>query len=213
MSSGGSRYWFQAVDDYSRYGWCGFAKTKKEIDEYYEEVCKFLKSKGYKMKYLRCDNAGENVKGLKQVALKYGVEMEFTAPHTPQFNGIVERRFPVLIGKAKAMMHAAKLTVSAKKMLWAEAVSTANDLYNYMIPAKRTESPYKIMWKEESPRLGKLVEFGRIGYVTNRSKIKSKMSSRSFKAIMVGYAKEHSSDTFRMYNPTTRKVILTRDII
>ena len=36
ISNGGSRYWFEAVDDFSRYGWCGFAKTKKEIDEIYE---------------------------------------------------------------------------------------------------------------------------------------------------------------------------------
>lgn len=78
-----------------------------------------------------------------------------------------------------------------RKMLWTEAVSTANDMYNYMIPAKRNESPYKIVWKKNPPRLGHLVEFGRIGYVTDRTKIKSKMSPRSFKAIMIGYAKEH----------------------
>ena len=60
------------------------------------------------MKYLRYDNAGENGKGLKEVAQRYGVEMEFTSPYTPQFNGIVERRFPVLMGKAKSMLHAAK---------------------------------------------------------------------------------------------------------
>ena len=82
-----------------------------------------------------------------------------------------------------------------------------------MIPAKRNESPYKIVWKKNPPRLGHLVEFGRIGYVTDRTKIKSKMSPRSFKAIMIGYAKEHSKDTFRMFNPSTRKVIMTRDII
>ena len=93
------------------------------------------------MKYLRCDNAGENVKQLREVAEKYGIEMEYTAPHTPQFNGIVERRFPVLLEKAKAMLISAGFTPEAKKTLWAEAVSTANYLYNIMIPVKREKSP------------------------------------------------------------------------
>lgn len=74
-----------------------------------------MKSKGCNRKYLCCDNAGGNVKGLKKVAQKYGVEMEFTAPHTLKFNGVVERKFPVLMGKAKAMMHTANLTKNAKK--------------------------------------------------------------------------------------------------
>ena len=213
VSSGGSRYWFEAVDEFSRYGWCGFAKTKDEIDGFYEDVCKWFDNKGIKMKYLRCDNAGENIKQLKNVANKYGIEMEYTAPNTPQFNGIVERRFAVLTEKAKAMMTAAKLTSGARKLLWAEAVNTANYVYNIMIPAKRDKSPYLLMWGKESPRFRRLVEFGRIGYVAVRTKIKRKMAPKAFKAIMIGYSMEHSSDTYRMFNPKTRKVFLSRDVV
>ena len=129
VSKGGSRYWFQAVDEFSRYGWCGFGKNKTEIGEFYDGVCKYLQGCGYKLKYLRCDNAGENVKHLKEVAEKYGIEIEYTAPHTPQFNEIVERRFPVLLEKAKAMLISANFTPGSKKILWAEAVNTVHFLY------------------------------------------------------------------------------------
>ena len=213
VSNGGSRYWFQAVDEYTRYGWCGFAKLKSEIGNFYESVCEWLKSKGFEMKYLRCDNAGENIKQLKEVAFKFGVELEFTAPNTPQFNGIVERRFAVLTEKAKAMLTAAKFTPGARKLLWAEAVNTSNFIYNIMIPSKREESPYFMLWGKPSPRLRKLVEFGRIGYVAVRTKIKRKMAPKAFKAIMVGYSMQHSSDTYRMFNPNTKKIFHSRDIV
>ena len=147
---------------------------------------------------MRCDNAGENVKQLREVAEKYEIEMEYTAPYTPQFNGIVERRFPVLLEKAKAMLFAAGFTPGAKKILWAEAVSTANYLYNIIIPAKREKSPYEYIHKRVSSRLRKLVEFGRIGYVAVRTKLKKKMAPKAYKAIMVGYASQHPSDIYRI---------------
>ena len=58
-----------------------------------------------------------------------------------------------------------------------------------------------------------MVEFGRIGYVTIRDKnIKKKTDERAIKAIMVVYAKSHSGDTYRMFNPATKRIILSRDV-
>ena len=81
VSNGESRYWSQAVDEFSRYGWCGFGKGKEEIGEFYDGVCKYLQGCGFKMKYLHCDNAGENVKQLREVAEKCGIELEYTVPY------------------------------------------------------------------------------------------------------------------------------------
>ena len=39
-----------------------------------------------------------------------GTKMEFTAPHTPQHNGVVERGFVIVRQRALAMMLSAKLT-------------------------------------------------------------------------------------------------------
>ncbi len=43
----------------------------------------------YGIRYLRCDNTGENEK-LSDVCDRYGVEIEYTAPNTPEQNGVVE---------------------------------------------------------------------------------------------------------------------------
>ena len=111
------------------------------------------------------------------------------------------------------MLIAAKFTPEARKLLWAEAVNTSNFIYNIMIPSKREKSLYYMLWGKQSPRLRRLVEFGRIGYVAVRTKIKKKMAPKAFKAIMIVYSMEHSSDTYQMFNPNTRKVFYSRDIV
>jgi len=54
-----------------------------------------LKNFGHVVKYIRCDNAGENK--LLEASLKPDpIVMEYTAANTPQQNSIVERAFPTL---------------------------------------------------------------------------------------------------------------------
>jgi len=58
-----------------------------------------------------------------------------------------------------------------------------------------------------------LIEFGQIGYVTTRKQIKKKWTDKSVKCLMVGYADDHSGDTYQMYDPMTGCVRITRDVI
>ena len=55
-------------------------------------------------------------------------------------------------------------------------------------------------------------ELGCIGYVTKQEKFKKQMIDKVFKAIMVGYAYNHTRDTYKLYNPETKRLIMTRDI-
>jgi hypothetical protein len=68
-------------------------------------LIKQLKTKyNYEVKFLRCDNAGEN-KSTKNLCNKLGfaVDLKFTAPDTPQQNGRVERKFTTLYGCVQAI--------------------------------------------------------------------------------------------------------------
>ena len=61
-----------------------------------------------KIKHIRSDNAGENNILNKQcIEEEMGILFEYTAPGTPQQNSIVERDFPAMFGKVRAMMNAA----------------------------------------------------------------------------------------------------------
>jgi hypothetical protein len=72
--------------------------------------------------------------------------------------------------------------------------------------------PDELFYGEQPTIYKYLVEYGRIGWVTKRAKIKKKLQPKAFKCFMLGYAKEHAGDTYRMYNPATKKIIMSRDI-
>ena len=58
------------------------------------------------MKIIRCDNAGENkVLERESDKIDLGIIFEYTAPGTPQQNGVVEREFVTVMRRARAMMN------------------------------------------------------------------------------------------------------------
>ena len=59
---------------------------------------------------------------------------------------------------------------------------------------------------------GSLSDFGRIAYVTKREKIKKHIRDKTYKVIMVGYADNHTRDTYKFYNTYTKRFIMIRDI-
>ena len=91
---GGNKYWFQAIDNCLQYRWCTFAKKKSEMLKYMEAILKNACLARYHMKSLQADGAGENDKPLQALCLSFDkdriIEWEFTSPHTPQQNGVVE---------------------------------------------------------------------------------------------------------------------------
>ena len=60
--------------------------------------------------------------------------------------------------------------------------------------------------------IGSFSEFGRIGSVTKQGKFKKQTTDKPFKAIMMGYVKNHTRDTYKCYNPEIKRVIMTRDV-
>ena len=208
----GSQYWVLIVDDKTRKAWSFFVPKKSDVKKVAESLVLLLKGASVTVKYLHCDNAGENVKGLTEVCHAHGISLELTAPHTPQTNGVVERKFVTIRDRAQAMMLGARLDDEHQGKLWAEAVSTATRLHN-AVPNRMhaTKCPDEL-WYGEKPRiLDHLVQWGRIGYVKERGPIK-KLDVKSTKMVCMGYAVDHASDVYRMYNPDTGKIIHSRDI-
>lgn len=57
-----------------------------------------LKIAGVNVKFIRCDDYGENKALFEECQSKgYGFKFEFSGPQTPQRNGKVERKFQTLI--------------------------------------------------------------------------------------------------------------------
>jgi len=123
--------------NYSRMGFCGFLKAKNDLAQCMIKLVAFIN--GHQVKFIRFDNAAENKTAVEMLQEKIGgIIPEYTAPHTPQQNGVVERRFPTLKMRASAMMKDANLTIEAMRKLWAEAAMMANILENINLSPKQT---------------------------------------------------------------------------
>ena len=120
-SIGGNKYWFKIVDDYSRKNWNYLMKRKSEVPTHLKSLIRILQGKGKKVKYIRCDNAGEHEQ-LKKYCEENNIILEMTAPNTPQHNGVVERSFETDLNCIRAMLYQASFTTEMATKLWGMAL-------------------------------------------------------------------------------------------
>ncbi|GJR97075.1 retrovirus-related pol polyprotein from transposon TNT 1-94 [Tanacetum coccineum] len=140
----GKKYILVIVDDYSRFTWVKFLRSKDETPEF---VTNFLKQiqvgLNKTVRFIRTDNGTEFV---NQVMSEYyegvGIFHQKSVPRTPQQNGVVERRNRTLVEAARTMMIFSK----APMFLWAEAVATACYTQNRsLIHTRHNKTPYELV--------------------------------------------------------------------
>ncbi len=216
-SSGGAKFWALFMDDHSGFLMSRFLKQKSDLAEQGSMLIKVLgDQQRINTKLVRCGNAGEN-KTMEEACAKLGLgtKFEYTAVGTLQQNGRVERKFATLYGRIRSMMIDAGIKEKLRQKLWAEATNMCVDLDNILVKCRKEKSPYEIFHKAKKlpDYIKNLKQFGVVGFVLKRgNKIKSKISDRGKKAIMVGYVRNITADTYRMYNLRTNKITNTRDV-
>ncbi|GJY05161.1 retrovirus-related pol polyprotein from transposon TNT 1-94 [Tanacetum coccineum] len=209
QSINGKKYILVIVDDYSRFTWVKFLRSKDETPEF---VINFLKQiqvgLNKTVRYIRTDNGTEFV---NQVMSKYyegvGIFHQKSVPRTPQQNGVVERRNRTLVEAARTMLIFSK----APMFLWAEAVATACYTQNRsLIHTRHNKTPYELV-HDKKPDLTFLRVFGALCYPTNDSEDLGKFQAKADIGIFVGYAP--SRNGYRIYNKRTRQLMETIHII
>lgn len=207
------KYWMCAVDDRSDKTWTQFAKSKNHMVKFVEKLVTEINSLGWSVKYIRCDNAGEHQSALQDLCLSRGIILEYTAPHTPQQNARAEKKIHVVWQRAMTMQVNANLNKNSQKLFWREAVACSNFHEDLVIKSGR-KLPAITAWTgvDSSRWIRFMVQFGRLGVVNKKAKLKSKMKDKGFIAMMVGYAPNHGVGVYRMYNPRTNRIIISRDV-
>nr|GEY18403.1 retrovirus-related Pol polyprotein from transposon TNT 1-94 [Tanacetum cinerariifolium] len=109
------------VDDYSRYTWVHFLRSK---DEAPEVIKTFLKRITVLLQYLVINIRTENGTKFKNQVLKeyfdsVGISHQVSSVRTPQQNRVVERRNRTLVEAARTML----IFSCASLFLWAEAIA------------------------------------------------------------------------------------------
>ena len=90
------KYLHGALDCYSGKMLAQFSTLKNKMSEFTKKVVSQYEGDKKEVKYIRIDGGGENVAIEKMVKSKGGITIEKTSPHTPQCNGSIERRFPII---------------------------------------------------------------------------------------------------------------------
>ncbi|KAE8679209.1 Retrovirus-related Pol polyprotein from transposon TNT 1-94 [Hibiscus syriacus] len=163
---------------------------------------------GNKIKCFRIDNGGEYTsEEFDDFCKKEGIKRQFTVVNTPQQNGVAERMNRTLLERTRVMLRDAGL----EKSFWAEAVNTACYLVN-RAPSTAIElkTPME-MWTGKPVDYSNLHVFGSIVYVMYKAQEISKLYPKSRKCKFLGYT--DGVKGYRLWDPTARKVIISRDVI
>ena len=199
-SLGGNRYIYVLVDDFSRYTWTIFIKSKTEVFECFEGLVPLLeKSLKTCVRSIRSDHGTEfeNFEFLT-FCREHGIDHNFSAPYTPQQNGVVERKNRTLEDMVRTMLISSGLSQS----FWVEAVSTACYIINRAMPRPILEkNPYELL-KGNPPSISHLRIFGCQCFIHNNGKNNlEKFDPRSEEGIFIGYSSQ--SKAYKVFNKQT----------
>lgn len=166
--------------------------------------------------YIRMENSGENKKLVERATgaeWKLNPKWEFMARSTRQQNGLVEVEFATIARRARAMCNAARMSDRVCILQANEVLMYSTALGNLVMDKDCTSTHYQRIglqnpkWAEP----GVMQNFGEAGVVTRGKN--GKLGDRRIPMVFVGYAKNHSHDCYRMWNPATQKVTESHDII
>ncbi|XP_021731349.1 uncharacterized protein LOC110698260 [Chenopodium quinoa] len=200
QSRSGKKYVLVIVDDYSRFTWVIFLASKDEnFNEFVAFAKKIQKISGHSIVHLRSDHRTEFENSrFDEFCRENGMNHNFSAPRTPQQNGVVERKNRTLEEMARTMLIASGLP----RNFWAEAVNTACYILNRVtIRTIINKTPYKL-FRGRKPNISHLRAFGCKCFVHNNGKKNlGKFDERSEEAIFLGYASD--SKAYRVYNKSS----------
>ncbi|KAK1612618.1 hypothetical protein QYE76_036291 [Lolium multiflorum] len=206
---GGSKYGLVIVDDYSRYSWVFLLKSK---DETHREFITFAK-KAQRMyeseiKAIRTDN-GTEFKNytMQEFVDDEGIKHEFSAPYTPQQNGVVERKNWTIIEMARTMLS----EFNSPHNFWGEAISTAVHYSNRLfLRPLHNKTPYELLTGNK-PNVMYIRVFGCKCLVKNNKGKLGKFETRTIEGIFVGYAE--NSHAYRYYNRSSGTIEVSCDVV
>ena len=198
MSLGGNYYALVIVDHFSRYTWTLFLESNSDAFSAFKKLARALQNiRNCIIGSIRSDHGGEfqNEK-FSKFCEKTGILHNFSAPRTPQQNGVVERKNRYLEELARTMLSESSLP----KYFWADAVSTSCYVMNRVLirPILKKTTPYEL-FNGRKPNIGHQRVFGCSCFVLNNGKENmGKFDEKADKGIFIGYPS--NSHAYRVYN-------------
>lgn len=215
LSFSGAQYFILYIDDYTRFCWVYFLRTKEanevtgRFQEFRERIRKIFPQ--WEISRFRCDNGkGEyNNTFFRGILSATGIQFQPAPPYSQHKNGISERMIQTVLCKARAMLLDACLPAA----LWAETVNTAVYLHS-LSPSRAigNKSPHEMLYGTK-PTLDHLRRFGCVAYkrIPKAQQKDTKFGNRSKSCIMLGYTA--TTTIWRLWDSDMKTTIRASDVI
>ena len=140
----GFRFYLVLVDEFTKFTWVYLLKHKSDTFKVFTQFQAMVNTQfSLPIKILRSDCGGEFTStDFTQFCHNKGILHHLSCPHTPQQNGVAERKHRHLIQCALALLSESHLPMS----YWSYAVSAATHLINRLpTPILHHKTPYDIL--------------------------------------------------------------------
>jgi transposase InsO family protein len=210
QSRKGFRYFIMFTDDATRYTYVYFLRHKSEATAIFKQFkAEVEKIHGLPIIRVRMDGGGEySSDELLAFLRKEGIQVEPSAPYTPQQNGTSERCNRTVMDPARSMLKHAGMPNS----FWADAVKVAVYIKNRLPTRALPDTTPFEAWHGtgKKPDLSHLRVFGSLAYAWTSPATRKKLDDRAKKAILIGYTA--TTQQYLLYDIASRREFLARDI-
>ena len=131
---------------------------------------------------------------MKSFCTRSGISQEFSAPITPQQNGVVEKKNKVIQEMARAMLY----NKDVARNLWGETVNSACHTVNRVYFRSSTKKTSYELWKGRKPNVKYFRIFESTCFIPKDRENVGKFDSRSDEGIFLGYSS--TSKAYQVYN-------------
>jgi hypothetical protein len=160
------------------------------------------------VKKIRSDN-GSEFKNLQveEYLDEEGIKHEFSAPYTPQQNGVVDRKNRTLIDMTRMMLGEFK----TPERFWSEAVNTVchtiNRVYLYRLLKKTS---YELITSNK-PNVSYFRVFGSKCYILIKKGRSSKFTPKAVEGFLLSY--DSNTKAYRVFNKSSGLVEVSSDVV
>nr|GEX26901.1 hypothetical protein [Tanacetum cinerariifolium] len=207
-SINGRKYVLVIVNDYSRYTWTHFLRSKDKTPKVLIDFLRLVQRGLHaQVRIVRTDKGTKFLnKTLNAYFASEGISHQTSVARTPEHNGVVERRNRTLVEAARTMLSAAKVSM----FFWAEAIATTCfTQYRSLVIPQYEKTPYHII-NDQKPPIKFFYIFGSLCYIVRDGKNLDKMKEKGDACIFVWYSTQ--SRAYRVFNKRTRVIVETTHV-
>nr|CAN78715.1 hypothetical protein VITISV_030863 [Vitis vinifera] len=205
----GFQYFVTFIDDYSRCTWLFLMKNRAKLFSIFQKFYAEIQTQfNISIRVLRSDNAREYFSApFTSFMSHHGILHQFSCAHTPQQNGVAERKNRHLVETA----HTILLHSNVPFRFWEDAVLTACYLINRMPSSVlHNQIPHSLLFPDQPlyflpPRV-----FGCTCFVHILTPRQDKLSAKAMKCLFLGYSRLQKG--YRCYSLETHRYFISADV-